>query len=82
MYFKAKSSTDQAFGSRGIQTTGTQEGKIYKYPCFYIKVYDDYKESCHIVQYYRYFEDLPYQVDKVPFGRLLTYASKFPKCIN
>ena len=64
-----------AFGRNPLEMSGMSDGWILKYPDFYIKIYPIVHSLEYEIQYYEYFADRPYKVDRVKTEEIFRYAS-------
>ena len=76
--FHKNSELEDAFGVKAIETRGDRSGKIFKFPFYYLKIYDHpKKESTYIVKGYYYNNDRPFLEDEVPYSDIDEYAQYF-----
>lgn len=65
MYFKL-------FGVKPIHTRGTEEGVIFKYKEFFLKVY--FSKGNFLIKGYEYGNELPAFVDEVAYDKITEYT--------
>lgn len=64
-----------------VETTGFGNGLVIKFNTFYLKIYDDIRNSCHIIEGYLYDHSLPVKTWKVTYGKIKGFAESI-KCDN